>query len=93
MERPWAKRKVDAVAAHISRSASRVEALAAPGVVGRGVMRVPDDDDRCRARCPADMARATTGAAATSTRVAVSDSAWNNQLASVGSGTPVSMNR
>lgn len=54
---PWAYRKMEAVAAHGSNSLS--EGYGVTGVVVLMAGRLLEEDERCLASCPADMAKAS----------------------------------
>lgn len=59
MELPWANRNIDAVAAHGSNSMLKALAGRVTGVVDLTAGLVPEDDERCLASCPVDMAKAS----------------------------------
>ena len=62
---PWAKRKVEAVAAHGSNSTLLVRgSIGVADLLIEGL--VPEDPERCLASCPADMAKASQLTSATS---------------------------
>ena len=56
MRVPWAKRKMEAVAAHGWKASSTTLPRAFPGVFDRTGGLVPAEAERWRASCPVDMA-------------------------------------
>lgn len=59
IDEAWVKRKREAVAAHGSKSYSRSMGRGITGVVDLIKGFVPDDEERCLANCPVDMAKAS----------------------------------
>ena len=60
IEEPWAKRKVEPVAAQGSKSTLVVRgSIGVADLMSLSEGLVPEDEERCLASCPADMAKAS----------------------------------